>query len=195
MRNLKVKLTSAPVLAYPSFDKPFTVETNACIDEMGAVLQQKQDDSKLHPGAFISRSLTPAERNYGITELEVLAVVWALTRFHSYLYGQSVTVITDHAAVRAVLETLNPSAKHARWWTCIYGTSVKDVHIMYCPGRLNAAADALSRSPCTDAPRVGEGEHETQVCAVKSQPADERKDKSAGDTVQGLLKQPPSAVA
>jgi len=56
MRYLKVKLTSAPVLAYPSLDKPFTVETDACINGLGAVLQQKQDDSKLHPVAFVSRS-------------------------------------------------------------------------------------------------------------------------------------------
>ena len=131
MRSLKDKLTSAPVLAYPSFDKPFTVETDACINRLGAVLQQTQDDSKLHPVAYTSPSLTDAERNYSITELEVLAVVWALTRFHSYLYGQSVTVVTDHTAVKAVLETPNPSAKHARWWTRVYGNGLKDVRIVY----------------------------------------------------------------
>ena len=114
MRTLKTQLTSAPVLAYPSFHRPFTVETDASIIGLGAVLQQTQTDSKLHPVAYASRSLTAAERNYSITELEALAVVWALTRFHSYLYGLSVTVVTDHAAVRAVLETPNPSAKHAR---------------------------------------------------------------------------------
>ena len=140
MATLKKKLTSAPVLAYPSFDKPFTVETDASINGLGAVLQQKQDDSKLHPVTYASRSLTDAERNYSITELEVLAVVWALTRFHSYLYEQSVTVVTDHTAVKAVLETPNPSAKHARWWTRVYGTGLKDVRIVYRP-------DALSRSP------------------------------------------------
>jgi len=84
-RNLKVKLTSAPVLAYPSFDKPFTVKMDACIDGLGAILPQKQHDSKVHPVAFVSRSLTPAKHNYGITELEVFTVVWALMRFHPYL--------------------------------------------------------------------------------------------------------------
>ena len=168
MRSLKDKLTSAPVLTYPSFNKPFTVETDACINGLGAVLQQTQDDSKLHPVAYASRSLTDAERNYSITELEVLAVVWALTRFHSYLYGQSVTVVTDHTAVKAVLETPNPSAKHARWWTRVYGNGLKDVRIVYRPGRLNATADALSRSPHSGPPPSGEGEDETQVSAVKS---------------------------
>ncbi len=40
-------------------------------------------------------------------------MVWAVTHFHSYLYGHSVTVLTDQAAVKAVLETPNPSGKHA----------------------------------------------------------------------------------
>lgn len=68
METLKTKLTTARVLAYPSFFKPFTIETDASIDGPGAVLQQVQDDSKLHPVAYASRSLTPAERNYRVTE-------------------------------------------------------------------------------------------------------------------------------
>ena len=192
MKTLKEKLTSSPVLAYPSFDKPFTVETDACINGLGAVLQQLQGDSKLHPVAYASRSLTDAERNYSITELEALAVVWALTRFHSYLYGQSVTVVTDHTAVKAVLETPNPSAKHARWWTRVYGTGLKDVHIVYRPGRLNA--DALSRSPHSGPPPLGEGEDETQVSAVKTSPPAAPSESSRtheGDTIEDVLVQPP----
>ena len=186
MKVLKAKLTSTPVLAYPSFNKPFTVETDASINGLGAVLQQEQDDHKLHPVAYASRSLTAAECNYSITELEVLAVVWALTRFHSYLYGQSVTVVTDHAAVRAVLETW-----HARWWTRVYGTGLKDIHIVYRPGRLNATADALSQSPHSESPAIGEGEHETQVSAVQSTDLDED---SRADRIKDLLIEPPRTM-
>ena len=155
------------------------------------MLKQEQDDHKLHPVAYASRLLTAAERNYSITELEVLAVVWALTRFHSYLYGQSVTVVTDHAAVRAVLETPNPSAKHARWWTRVYGTGLKDIHIVYRPGRLNATADTLSRSPHSESPAIGEGEHETQVPAVQSTDLDED---SRADRIEDLLIEPPRTM-
>ena len=122
--------------------------------------------------AYGSRSLTAAERNYSVTEMEALAVVRALTRFHSYVYGQSVTVVTDHAAVRAVLETPNPSAKHARWWTRVHGAGLKTVQIVYRPGQFNAIADAFSRSPHSESPVIGEGEDETQVSAVVSTPSD-----------------------
>ena len=87
MQKLKERLTTAPVLAYPSLGKPYTVETDASISGLGAVLSQMQLDKKLHPVAYASRSLSAAERNYSITELETLAVVWALDKFHTYLYG------------------------------------------------------------------------------------------------------------
>lgn len=166
MRTLKQRLVSAPVLAYPSFDKPFVLETDASIAGVGAVLSQPQEDGQLHPVAYASRSLSAPERNYAITELETLAVVWAITHFHSYLYGHSVTVYTDHSAVKAVLETPNPSGKHARWWTKVYGSGVKEVHIIYRSGKLNASADALSRSPQAPAPSEGIGEEEVQVAAI-----------------------------
>jgi len=74
------------VLEYPSFDRDFILETDASIKGLGAVLFQRQD-GKLHPIAFTSRALNPQEKNYAITELEILAVVWAITHFHYYLYG------------------------------------------------------------------------------------------------------------
>ena len=116
--------------------------------------------------------MTSAERPYSITELETLAVVWAVTHFHSYLYGHSVTILTDHSAVKAVLETPNPSGKHARWWTKVYGTGIKDIHIVYRSGRLNAAADALSRSPQVGAPDEGIAEREVQVATVQTAMSD-----------------------
>lgn len=40
---------------------------------------------------------------YGISELETLAVVWAIQHFHAYLYDHHVTVVTDHTAVKDML--------------------------------------------------------------------------------------------
>ena len=106
-----------PVLAYPLFYIDFTPETDALIQGLAAVLSQPQKDGKLHPVAYACRALKKAERNYSITELETLAVVWTISHFHSYLYGNRVTALTDHLAVKAILETSNPIGKHARWWT------------------------------------------------------------------------------
>ena len=166
--TLKSKLVTPPVLAYPRFGEEFTLETDASIQGLGAVLSQKQDDGKLHPIAYASRALNGAERNYGVTELETLAVVWAMSHFRSHLYGGRVTVLTDHTAVKAVLESPNPTGKHARWWTRVYGTGVQTVHITYRAGKDNASADALSRSPCDTAPERGIAQGDTQVAQVTS---------------------------
>ena len=164
--TLKKQLISAPVLGYPRFDVPFILETDASIDGLGAVLSQTQEDGKLHPIAYASRALTPGEKNYGITDLETLAVVWSLSHFQSYLYGQKVTVFTDHSAVRAVLQNPGASGKHARWWTKVYGSGIADLNIIYRPGKENTKADALSRSPQCPAPVFGEAETEIQVSAI-----------------------------
>lgn len=92
---LKKALSQSPILAYPSFDCEFYLETNASILGLGAVLCQIPDDDKKHPIAYASRALGSCEKNYAITEFETLAVVWAVSHFRSYLYGQRVTIFTD----------------------------------------------------------------------------------------------------
>ena len=112
---LMQQFISAPVLAYPALTKPFTLETDARFHGLGAVLSQEQEDGKSRPVAYASHALSAPERNYSITELETLAVGWATSHFHTYLYGNCVTVYTNNSAVRAVLQTPNPTGKHARW--------------------------------------------------------------------------------
>ena len=107
--RLKELLVTSPILAYPNFQRDFLLETDASHQGLGAVLSQVQSDNRSHPIAYASRGLTPAEKNYGITDLETLAVVWSISHFHYYLYGHKVTVYTDHSAVKSVLETSSPS--------------------------------------------------------------------------------------
>lgn len=101
----------------------------------------------MHPVAYASCALSPPEKNYSITELEMLAVVWAIGHYHAYLYGHGVTVFTDHSTVKAILETPSPSGKHARWWTKVFGSGVTCVNIVYRSGKENSNAVALSRNP------------------------------------------------
>ena len=114
---------------------------------LGAVLSQQQTDGKLHPIAFASRALAASEKNHGITDLETLGVVWAISHFHYYLHEHCVTVYTDPSAVKAVLETASSLGHHARWWTLVFSNGIKQVTILHWAGQDNEAADALSRNP------------------------------------------------
>ena len=115
--TLKELLTTAPVLAYPCFGQgeEFVLETDASLEGLGAILSQKQEDGSIHPLAYASRSLQPHERNYCITELETLGLVWAVKYFRAYLLGHHTMVLTDHSACTSLLNTPKPSAKLARW--------------------------------------------------------------------------------
>ena len=115
--RLKEVLVSTPVLSYLQFDgqHPFLLETNARTHGLGAVLAQEQRDGKVHPIVFTSRSLSPAEQQYSITELETLGLVWAVRLFRPYILGHRCIVFTDHATCTSLLTAKNPSSKQVRW--------------------------------------------------------------------------------
>ena len=113
--QLKEHLKSTPLLCYPDFSRPFILETDASGVGLGAVLAQEQTDGTVKPIAYASQSLQKHERNYSITELEGLGVVWTMKYFRAYLYGHRCTVYTDHEALKSLLNTLQPSGKLARW--------------------------------------------------------------------------------
>lgn len=73
-RELKRRLVSAPILAYPRYSDPFILDTDASDRGIGAVLSQIQDGKERVIG-YGSRTLTKAERNYCVTRREMLAVV------------------------------------------------------------------------------------------------------------------------
>jgi len=145
--DLKQALISEPILIHPNFDRPFIIQTDSSYCGIGAVLSQISDDGKEHPVAFASRTLKPAEVNYPITELETLAVVEFVKYFRPYLYQQTVRVVTDHTAVKAVLLKENPNPRIARWGFALSGFTLD---IVPRKGLKNANADALSRIPVND---------------------------------------------
>ncbi|MCG8626968.1 MAG: Ty3/Gypsy family RNase HI domain-containing protein, partial [Proteobacteria bacterium] len=108
------------------------------------MLAQEQSDGSVRPIAYASRTLEPSEKKYGVTEVEALAVVWAVKHFQHYLYGHLCHVYTDHEALKSLMNTPHPSGRVARWGLAL--TEV-NLHIHYRPGKKNANADALSRSP------------------------------------------------
>ena len=81
---------------------------------VGAVLGQKVDGKHvvIH---YASRTLDETQRNYTVTEKELLAIVFALERFRSYLLGSKVVVFTDHAAIRHLMNKKDSKARLIRW--------------------------------------------------------------------------------
>ena len=164
----KHKLVEAPVLAYTKFECSCILETDASIKGLGAVRSQRGDDGRSHPIAYASRALAAPEKNYGISELETLTVVWTIQHFHACLCGHDVTVVTDHSAVSAILEVPSPSGKHGRWWLKVFASGVGKVHLEYREGWENAKADVLSHNPVSS--ESGEPvELDVQVAHVRLQ--------------------------
>ncbi|KAM2395356.1 hypothetical protein ACFX1X_032731 [Malus domestica] len=100
--QLKEKLTSAPIITPPDWSFPFELMCNASDYALGAVLGQRRDKQP-HVIYYASRTLNDAQLNYSTTEKELLAVVFALDKFRSYLIGTKVIVYTDHAALKYLL--------------------------------------------------------------------------------------------
>ncbi len=88
--SLKQAFTSAPLLVYPDPEIPFVVEVDASTTVVGAVLSQQQGNpARLHPCAFYSRKLSPAEINYDIGNRELLAIKLALEVWRYWLDGEA----------------------------------------------------------------------------------------------------------
>ena len=75
--ELRTKFIQAPILLHPNFELPFIVETDASDMATGAILSQYGADGQLHPYAYRSSKMTPAEQNYDIYDKELLSVVLA----------------------------------------------------------------------------------------------------------------------
>ncbi len=96
LNTLQEALVRVTRLAYPDVKRHFEISQRSFRDyAIGAALVQ-MDKTGERPIAFASRLLTKVERNYSITEKECLALVWAAKKFHSYIWGAEVKVVTDH---------------------------------------------------------------------------------------------------
>lgn len=139
--DLKNWLTSDLVLGYYILHCKTLVIADASPVGLGAVLIQIQDGIA-RVIAYASRSLTGPEMNYAQTEKEALALVWAVERFHYYLFGREFDLITDHKALETLFAPKSkPCARIERWVIRLMSYKFK---VIYKPGKTNIA-DPLSR--------------------------------------------------
>jgi transposase InsO family protein len=126
-------------LRYFDPNEPIQLEVDASLQGLGAALMQHGK-----PVAFASKSLTPAETRYANIEREMLSVVFGLEHFHCYVYGQQVTVISDHKPLESIaLKQLNKAPP--RLQRMLLRIQPYDVTIKYKPGQQLIFADYLSR--------------------------------------------------
>jgi len=132
--TMKKILSRDVLLAYPDFNKPFVIHTDASKTQLGAVITQEG-----RPIAYYSRKLNDAQKRYTTTERELLAIVETLKEYRNILLGYKIIVHTDHKN----LTFKNFNTERVMRWRLIleeYGPQLE-----YVKGEKNIVADALSR--------------------------------------------------
>lgn len=137
----------APALFAPSLEREFVGATDASDHGVGACLSQCDDAGYERPIAFLSKKLRPVQQRWLTIEREAYAVVWALCRWDTWLYGTAIKVETDHNPLKYLTLTTRHSAKLTRWALALQRY---DLTIEHRKGRDNGNADALSRLARSD---------------------------------------------
>src|ERR1700742_4361887 len=121
------------------------METDASDYAVAAILSQEDPVLKrIHPVAYFSRSMSPAELNYELYDKELLAIHAAFKEWRSYLEGaaNTVKVVTDHKNLEYFSTTKLLTHRQARWSEFL---SAFNYTVFYRPGRLGGKPDVLTR--------------------------------------------------
>ena len=141
-RILKYKLVTPPVLTIPNARDEFILDTDASNTAVGGELLQIQDGEE-RVIAYASYALTPEQRRYCTTRLELLAIVRLTRQFRHHLLGKPFTIRTDHNSLTWLLRFKEPQGQLARW---IEELSQYNMVLKHRKGSLHANADGLSRT-------------------------------------------------
>ena len=181
--TLKQKVTEEPVLLHPVLTRPFELEFNASGFAIGAVLMQKGDGDRRHPVRFYSTTLMPAERNYNIYDLELLAIVKSLLHWRPLLAGSlhKIKVFSDHMNLQYWRDLQKISRRVARE---VLELADYDIEIHHLKGSANGQADTLSRRPDFD---QGERDNEGVVVLPETLFAQSTRLESRGEQDEGMI--------
>src|SRR5882724_224993 len=142
---LKTAFTQAPILVHFNPNNPIVVETDASDYAIAAIISQiSPDDGNIHPIAFYSHSMQPAELNYEIYDKELLASFEAFRQWCNYLEGSThvALVLSDHKNLKYFATTKQLTRRQVHWSEYLSGFNYL---IRYCAGRLGTKPDALTR--------------------------------------------------
>ena len=139
--TVKQYLAKAPVLKYYDVTEEVTIQCDASETGLGAVLLQNEQ-----PVAYASRALTDTETRYAQIEKELLAIVWATSKFDQYILGREVVhVESDHQPLKSVFsKPIHKSPK--RLQRMLMALQSYSLDIQYKKGALMWISDALSRA-------------------------------------------------
>ena len=144
--NLKERLTKAPILRFPQFDKEFTLSVDSSDYSIGFVLSQEHE-GKQHPICFSGRALRDNELKWHITDKEGLALVEGIQHFRHYLANSKFTVFTDNVSVKYLQKLKDSQGRLGRWGILLQGYNFD---IKHKSGSQNCTADFLSRQRYKD---------------------------------------------
>ena len=155
--KLKNLISSDRVLTFYDPDLPLRLDTDASAVGIGAVLSHVINGVD-RPIEFVSRTLKPAERNYSQIEREALAIVWAIRRFHRFLFARVFILCTDHKPLEMIFDPYKSlsevvSNRIQRWG--MFLTSYRYT-VEFRPTGKHANADMCSRFPlaCEEEPEL-----------------------------------------
>ena len=138
---LKKALITAPIVQPPDWNLPFEIMCDASDYAVGVVLGQRVD-KKLNVIHYGSKTLDSAQRNYATMEKEFLAVMFACEKFRSYIVDSKVTIHSDHAAIKYIMEKMDNKPRLIKWVLLLQEF---DLHAVDRKGGDNPVADNLSR--------------------------------------------------
>lgn len=140
--KLKEALVCEPVLVHPNFEEPFFIHCDASKYGVGACLMQKDSEGNDRAICFFSKKLNNSQRNYSVTELECLAAILAVEKFRPYIELHPFSIVTDHSALKWLMDQKDLSGRLARWSLRLQRY---EFTIQHRKGNLNVVPDALSR--------------------------------------------------
>jgi len=142
MLELQKRLTEAPVLKPPDWLKDWLLCVDACIYAMGSALEQEDEEGRIRPVYYYSKTFQGAERNYSTFEQECLAIVFSVKKFRPYILGRHVNIFSDHAPLAWLFSKTDLTGRPARWQMIL---AEYDFTIKTRPGAKNGNADGMSR--------------------------------------------------